>query len=65
MLQSGDLVELNEDMPEHKLSAGSQGIILADKGGDVYEVDLEDDDGLTTTVTLQRSQFEVIMSFSE
>ena len=65
MLRSGDLVELNENLPEHKLSAGSQGIILVDKGGDVYDVDLEDDDGLTTTVTLKRNQFEVIMSFGE
>jgi hypothetical protein len=65
MLRSGDLIELSEDMPEHKLSAGTQGIILTDKGGDVYDVDLEDDDGLTTTVTLQRSQFDVIMSFGE
>jgi hypothetical protein len=65
MLRSGDLVELNENMPEHKLSAGSQGIILADKGDDIYEVDLEDDDGLTTIVTLKRGQFDVIMSFGE
>lgn len=65
MLRSGDLVELNKDMPAHKLSAGSQGIILADKGNDEYDIDLEDDDGLTTTVTLQRSQFDVIMSFGE
>jgi hypothetical protein len=65
MLRSGDLVELSQDMPEHKLSAGSQGIILADKGDDVYEVDLEDDEELTTTVTLKRSQFDVIMSFGE
>lgn len=65
MLRSGDLVELNENMPERKLSAGSQGIILADQGDDIYEVDLEDEDGLTTTVTLKRSQFEVIMSFGQ
>lgn len=65
MLGSGDLVELNESLPAYKLSAGAQGIILADKGGDVYDVDLEDDDGLTITVTLNRNQFDVIMSFGE
>jgi hypothetical protein len=63
MLGTGDLVELTVDKPEHNLSAGTQGIILAIKDGDVYEVDLEDNNGLTVTVTLNREQFDVIMSF--
>jgi len=63
MLGTGDLVELNVNMPEQNLSAGTQGIILAIKGDDVFEVDLEDNDGLTVTVTLNREQFDVIMSF--